>query len=134
VTHMDAPRRIGKHFQDVVFRPRVVVARYEDATLVPDFLPARLGVAGVVAVVGHWICEYFLVRRGAMKDHGGSTIGLRAKTVNGSCTLRLFRRNAAQSAAKCAAKPQSAEVPDQRATACRIGIRSLRRCIKASRL
>src|SRR5262249_3624372 len=69
----------GKHFQDVVFRPRVVVARYEDATLVPDFLPARLGVAGVVAVVGHWICEYFLVRRGAMKDHGGSTIGLRAK-------------------------------------------------------
>ena len=60
MAHMDAPRWIGEHFQHVVFRPRVVVARDEDAALVPDFLPARLGVAGVVAIVGHWICEYFL--------------------------------------------------------------------------
>ncbi len=53
VPHMDAPRRIGEHFQDVVFRARIVVLGREDAALVPDFLPARLGVAGVVAFDGH---------------------------------------------------------------------------------
>ncbi len=53
VAHMDAPRRIGEHLQHVVFRPRVGVRRGEDSALVPDFLPARLGVAGVVAVDGH---------------------------------------------------------------------------------
>ncbi len=50
VPHVDAPRRIGEHLQHVVFRPRVVVSRGEDFARVPDFLPAGLGLAGVVAV------------------------------------------------------------------------------------
>src|SRR5581483_9520707 len=50
VAHVDAPRRIGEHLQHVVFRPRVVVAGAENAALVPGLLPARLGLAGVVAV------------------------------------------------------------------------------------
>ena len=53
MAHMDAPRRIGEHFQHVVFRARVFVRRRENASLVPDFLPAHLGVAGVVAVGSH---------------------------------------------------------------------------------
>ena len=53
VAHVDAPRRIGEHLQHVVFRPLVVVAGAEDAALVPDLLPARLGLGGVVAVVRH---------------------------------------------------------------------------------
>src|SRR6185436_12431302 len=44
------PRRIGEHLQHVIFRPRVIVPRLEDAALVPDLLPAGLGLAGVVAV------------------------------------------------------------------------------------
>ena len=55
VPHMDAPRWIGEHLQHVVFRARVVVAGGEDAPLVPDFLPTRLGLAGVVAFGGHWL-------------------------------------------------------------------------------
>ncbi len=55
VAHMDAPRRIGEHFQHIVFRPWVFVLGGKDAALIPDPLPARLGVAGVVAVGSHWI-------------------------------------------------------------------------------
>src|SRR5881628_763326 len=51
VPHVDAPRRIGEHLQHVVFRARVVVRGFEDAALVPHLLPARLGLAGVVAVL-----------------------------------------------------------------------------------
>src|SRR5262249_20400278 len=58
VPHMDAPRRIGEHLQHVVFLARVVVAGGEDAPLVPDLLPAGLGLAGIVAFACH------LVRRG----------------------------------------------------------------------
>ena len=53
VPHMDAPRRVGEHLQHVVFRARVVVLRGEDGLIVPGLLPARLGVAGVVAVGFH---------------------------------------------------------------------------------
>ena len=61
VAHMDAPRRIGEHLQHVVFRlARVVVRRREDAALVPDFLPAGLGLGGVVAVGRHQILQSFL--------------------------------------------------------------------------
>ena len=51
VPHVDAPRRIGEHLEHVVFRPRVVVLGGEDAALGPDFLPAGLGLAGVVTLV-----------------------------------------------------------------------------------
>jgi hypothetical protein len=55
MAHMDAPRRIGEHLQDVVFRPRILVAGREDLPLVPEFLPTRLRFAGVVALGGHRI-------------------------------------------------------------------------------
>ena len=55
VPHMDAPRRIGEHLQHVVFRARVVVTGGKDVPFVPDFLPTRLGLAGVVAFGGHWL-------------------------------------------------------------------------------
>ena len=60
MAHVDAPRRIGEHLQHVVFRARVVVAGREDAALVPDLLPAGLGLAGVVAFGGHRpLCRNF---------------------------------------------------------------------------
>ncbi len=68
VAHMDAPRRIGKHFQHVVFRPRIVVARREYAALVPDFLPARLGVAGVIAVAWPLDSRMFWLPRGTCHE------------------------------------------------------------------
>src|SRR5262249_12658628 len=55
VPHMDAPRRIGEHLQHVVFLARVVVAGGEDAPLVPDLLPAGLGLAGILAFARHRI-------------------------------------------------------------------------------
>src|SRR5262249_655799 len=76
VAHVDAPRRVGEHLQHVVFRTRVVVAGGEDLPLIPEFLPARLGVAGVVAFRSHRIRR---VRRKICadldtKDGGGSTV------------------------------------------------------------
>ena len=51
VPHMNAPRWVGEHLQHVVFRPGVVVFGREDAALGPNFLPAGLGLAGVVTLV-----------------------------------------------------------------------------------
>ncbi len=51
VPHVDAPRRVGEHFEHVVFGPRVVVAGAESLALGPHPLPVRLGFAGVVAFV-----------------------------------------------------------------------------------
>ena len=66
VAHMDAPRRIGEHLQHVVFRlvrrgvlARRRIGRGEDAALVPDFLPAGLGLGGVVAVGSHQESQVF---------------------------------------------------------------------------
>ena len=60
VAHMDAPRRIGEHLQHVVFwlvrrsaLARSRIGRGEDAALFPGFLPAGLGLGGVVAVGSH---------------------------------------------------------------------------------
>ena len=53
VPHMDAPRRVGEHFQHVVFRPRILVAGGEDAPLFPHLLPTRLRLAGVIALDRH---------------------------------------------------------------------------------
>ncbi len=78
VPHVDAPRRIGEHLQHVVFRARVVVPRGEDAPLVPHLLPARLGLAGVVAVV-HAILALGAKNRGGLGHE-------RARGVNGSQT------------------------------------------------
>ena len=48
--HMDAPRRVGEHLEDVVFRPGIVVFGGVNALLVPQLLPAGLGGAGGVAL------------------------------------------------------------------------------------
>ncbi len=53
MAHMDAPRRIREHFEHVIFRPRIVVARGEDRLVGPDFLPFLLGFADVVAFGPH---------------------------------------------------------------------------------
>ena len=53
VAHVDAPRRIGEHLEDVVFLARVVVRGREGAALGPDGLPLRFGLAGVVAFDAH---------------------------------------------------------------------------------
>ena len=50
MAHMDAARRIGKHLQHVIFRPRIVVAGAEHRRLVPDLLPFGFRFAGVVAL------------------------------------------------------------------------------------
>src|SRR5262249_43194896 len=49
----DAPRRVGEHLEHVVFGPWVRVRGTENSLLVPYLLPARLGLAGVVALRGH---------------------------------------------------------------------------------
>ncbi len=76
VAHVDAPGGIGEHLEDVVFVARAVVGgrrgagrghgvirRREDAGVVPFLLPARLRLAGVVAVLltvlGHQNQRYF---------------------------------------------------------------------------
>ena len=53
VPHVDAAGRVGKHFEHVVFGTRLIVRGAENAPLVPYLLPARLGLAGVVALRRH---------------------------------------------------------------------------------
>ena len=64
MAHVDAPRRIGEHLQDVVFRARRIGLGAEHAALRPDLLPLRLG--GAEGVSGHALtkpCEGTGVRR-----------------------------------------------------------------------
>src|SRR5438045_3620465 len=49
VTHMDAPRRVGEHLQDVTFWLCRLVGRDEAAGLGPYALPILLRFSGVVA-------------------------------------------------------------------------------------
>ena len=49
MAHMDAPRRVGEHLQDVVFRPVAPVVGSEAALGFPRRLPPGLGPSGVVA-------------------------------------------------------------------------------------
>ncbi len=56
VAHMadvDAPRRIGKHLEHVVFRARIVVRHLEKLRLVPRLLPAGFGRARIVSFGCH---------------------------------------------------------------------------------
>ncbi len=55
VPHVDTPRGVGEHLQDIIFSARVIVAGDEDIPLLPHFLPAGLRRAGVVALDGHGI-------------------------------------------------------------------------------
>src|SRR5262249_43286631 len=49
------PGRVGEHLQHVVFRSRIVVFGGENRLFVPDGLPARLGITGVVTFGCHGI-------------------------------------------------------------------------------
>ncbi|MGY3454666.1 hypothetical protein ACVWW5_000116 [Bradyrhizobium sp. LM3.4] len=85
---MDAPRRVGEHLQHIVFRPRIVVLGDEDRLLVPGGLPARFGVAGVIAFGGHGIVGFSWVR--PSKDGG---LGHRSpQGVNGLPQFGNLRR------------------------------------------
>ena len=55
---MDAPGGVGEHLQHIVFWPRIVVLGDEDRLFVPLALPARFGIAGVVAFGGHGIVGF----------------------------------------------------------------------------
>ena len=69
VAHMDAPRRVGEHFQHVIFLAQVGVGRGEDAALVPDFLPAGLRLGGVITFDRHWNRSRFSsFHRGRARD------------------------------------------------------------------
>ena len=50
---MNAPRRIREHLQDVIFRPRIVVAGLENVRVRPCLLPLGFGLAHVVAFRTH---------------------------------------------------------------------------------
>ena len=39
MAHVDASGRIRKHFQHIIFRPRIVIARGKNVLLVPNPLP-----------------------------------------------------------------------------------------------
>src|SRR3546814_16583073 len=49
MAHMDAPRGIGEHLEDVGFRLYAVVGGVEGASLLPDFLPVRIGLERIEA-------------------------------------------------------------------------------------
>ena len=57
MAHVDAPRRIGEHLEDVIFRARIVVVRLEDLRVRPSPLPLGLGFAHVVPFGPH--CRAF---------------------------------------------------------------------------
>ena len=53
VPHMDAPGGVGEHFENIVFRARVVLRGLEDAALLPCRLPMLLAFRRVVTVRRH---------------------------------------------------------------------------------
>ena len=55
MAHMDAPRRIGEHFEDVIFFARIGIVGLEDLVFIPFLLPAGLGIARIITFGGHSI-------------------------------------------------------------------------------
>ena len=53
--HVDAPRRIGEHFQDIVFRAVRLARALKDLPFRPDFLPAGFGSLWIVPFRSHRI-------------------------------------------------------------------------------
>jgi hypothetical protein len=49
MAHVDAPRRIGEHLEDIGSRPAAAVRSVEGAPLLPDLLPVRVGLERVEA-------------------------------------------------------------------------------------
>ena len=48
MAHMDAPRRIGEHFQHVILGPRRIAPGHKDPGLIPGLLPLRFDHCGFV--------------------------------------------------------------------------------------
>ncbi len=55
MAHVNAARRIGEHFEHVIFFARIGIVGLEDLRLVPFLLPAGLGVARIITFGGHGI-------------------------------------------------------------------------------
>ena len=53
MAHMDAAGRVWEHFQNIIFRPRIILAGLEDALGVPSRLPVLFAFRRVVAIRGH---------------------------------------------------------------------------------
>src|SRR6476619_5865234 len=58
VAHMDAPRRIGEHFKNIVFWARVVLRGGEEPPLLPELLPAGLCFTRIVPIGGHELLRW----------------------------------------------------------------------------
>ena len=103
VPHVDAPRRVGKHLEHVIFRPRVAVLGREDTPIGPDLLPTGLGLAGVIALVFARRCGHGT----SCCERGTDTKpGKRSTAAVAECRLQLEVRNpygAALLRARCAA-------------------------------
>ena len=65
MAHVDTPRRIWEHLEDVIFRPRIVVSGLEDLRVRPGLSPLGLGFAHVVSFGPH--CRAFSK---GYRDHG----------------------------------------------------------------
>ena len=65
MAHVDTPRRIWEHLEDVIFRPRIVVNGLEDLRVRPGLPPLGLGFAHVVSFGPH--CRAFSK---GYRDHG----------------------------------------------------------------
>src|SRR5262249_34658947 len=79
MTHMDAPRRIREHLEHVISWPRVLVSGRKDVAIGPDFLPAGLGLAGVVTLGSVRIGGHCASCKGArnLHENGGGGNPLR---------------------------------------------------------
>src|SRR5262249_47269444 len=77
--HVDAPRRVGEHLEDIVFRAGRIDGSGEAAGFAPGLLPLRLGLAEIIA-------------RHSAEIHRSVVAGARAACPKGP---RLYRRLAA---------------------------------------
>jgi len=55
MAHMDAPRRVGKHLEYVVFRAGLILRGGEALALGPDLLPFGFGLLEIVASHGLFV-------------------------------------------------------------------------------
>ena len=53
MAHMDAPGGVWEHFKNIVFGTRIILARVEQPTALPELLPAWLRFTRIVAIGGH---------------------------------------------------------------------------------
>src|SRR5579872_5761976 len=74
MAHMNAPRRIGEHFEDIIVGTRVVVPGRERPALSPDLLPPLLRLAGVITLNRHVRSLKSVEIRGPPARAGGTSM------------------------------------------------------------